>query len=94
MKKWTLDSIRCLSLVSVSNVAETSQRMEGHTPTEQLSGTFVSENQGKVTCKIGLCDNFLGLRVFFSLHITLGLLEGQTDPYRESYMSDLVQQGV
>ncbi len=36
MKKWTLDSIRCLSLVSMSNVAETSQRMEGHTPTEQL----------------------------------------------------------
>ena len=60
MKKWTLDSIRCLSLVSMSDVAETSQRMVGHTLTEQLSiRYFVSENQGKVTSKIGLCDNFL-----------------------------------
>ncbi len=32
----------------------------------------VSENQlDKVTSKIGLCDNFLGLCVFFSLHIGL-----------------------
>ncbi len=29
---------------------------------------FFSENQG---CKIGLCDNFFGLCVFFSLHIGL-----------------------
>ncbi len=31
------DSIRCLS---TSDVAETSRKMVGHTPTEQLSGTL------------------------------------------------------
>ncbi len=49
------DSIRCLSDVA----AGTSRMMVGHTPTE-LSGTkFVSENQGKVICKIGLGDDFV-----------------------------------
>ncbi len=43
------DSIRCLSLVSMSDVAETSQRMLGHTPTEQLSGTlFQKTRQGNL----------------------------------------------
>ncbi len=54
------------------DVAETSQRMVGHTPTEQLSGTlFQKTMQGKVTCKISVCDNFLGLCVFLSQHIGL-----------------------
>ncbi len=47
MKKWTLDSIRCLSLVSMSDVAETFQRMVGHTPTEQLSGTLFQKTKAR-----------------------------------------------
>ncbi len=62
--------------------------MVGHTPPQQLY--FVPENQGKVTCKISLCDNFLGLCVFLSQHTTCSLhayihLQWQTDPYRENY---------
>ncbi len=44
MKKWTLDSIRCLSLVSMSDVAETSQKMVGHILLHRaaISGTLGS----------------------------------------------------
>ncbi len=62
MKKWTLAlfvDVRCSRNFSKDG---------GHTPTEQLSGTLF---QGKVTCKIGLGDNFLGLCVIFSLHIII-----------------------
>ena len=46
MKKWT---IRCL--------AETSRRMVGHTPTEQLSGTFFQKTKAaKLTCVITFLD--------------------------------------
>ncbi len=72
-KKWTLDSIRYSLLVTCVDV-----RCSRNFPKDGRSYSyraairyFVSENQGKVTCKIGLCDNFLGLCVFFSLHIGL-----------------------
>ena len=43
----TLFDIRCLSLVSMSDVAETSQRMVGHTPREQLSGTLFQKTKAR-----------------------------------------------
>ncbi len=36
------DSIRCLSM---SDIAETSRRIVGHTPTEQLSGTLFQKTK-------------------------------------------------
>ncbi len=52
------DSIRCSS-----DVAGTSRRMVGHTPIYiyiyRAIRYFVSENQGKVHCKIGLGDDFV-----------------------------------
>ncbi len=59
MKKWTLDSIRCLSLVSMSDVAETSQRMVGHTPTEQLSGTLFQKTKARSPAKLACMITFL-----------------------------------
>ncbi len=76
--------------------------MVGHTPsyTEYIAiRYFVSKNQSKVTCKISL--HVLGLCVFLSQHnyyttiLVLCIiihLQGQTDPYRESYMFDLIVQ--
>ena len=70
MKKWTLFDSLLVTCVDV--------RCSRNFPKDGRSYSyraairyFVSENQGKVTCKIGLCDNFLRLCVFFSLHIGL-----------------------
>ncbi len=41
------DSIRCLSLESMSDVAETSQTMVYRTPTEQLSGTLFQKTKAR-----------------------------------------------
>ena len=44
MKKWTLTLfVTCVD----SDVAETSQRMVGHTPTEQLSGTLFQKTKAR-----------------------------------------------
>ncbi len=43
MKKWTLTLFVALML----DVAETSRRMVGHTPTEQLSGTLFQKTKAK-----------------------------------------------
>ena len=82
MKKWTLTLfVTCVD----SDVAETSQRMVGHTPTEQLSGTlFQKTKAAKLACVITFLDfvfSFLCIfnRTTCSLHIHL---QGQTDPYR------------
>ncbi len=57
---------------------------------------FISENQGKVTCKIGLGDDFVlrsVLNCSLSLHIGLVVpciyIFKATDPHRDTYMSDL-----
>ena len=47
MKKYVdseTDSIRCLLML---DVAETSRRMVGHTPTEQLSGTLFQKAKAR-----------------------------------------------
>ncbi len=49
------DSIRCSSDVA----AGTSQRMVGHTPTELSRTLFQKIKAMKVTCKIGLGDEFV-----------------------------------
>ncbi len=66
------DSIHCLSLVSISDVRRKKFPKDDRSYSYRAAiRYFVSESQGKVTCEIGLCDNFLGLCVFFSLHIGL-----------------------
>ena len=53
---------------------------------------FVSENQGKVTCKISLRDNFLGLCVFLSQHILVPciyIFRGKQIHTEKIIMSDL-----
>ena len=63
------DSIRCLSLVSMSDVRSKKFPKDDRSYSYRAAiRYFVSENQGKVTCKISLCDNFLGL-VFSFLSI-------------------------
>ncbi len=45
MKKWTLTLF--VACCHVADVAETSQRMVGHTPTEQLSGTLFQKTKAR-----------------------------------------------
>ncbi len=72
MKKWTLTlfvDVRCICSRNFSK--------DGRSYSYRAAiRYFVSENQGKVTCKISLCDNFLGLvfsayRTTCSLHLHL-----------------------
>ena len=64
MKKWTLTlfvDVRCICSRNFSK--------DGRSYSYRAAiRYFVSENQDKVTCKISLCDNFLGL-VFSFLSI-------------------------
>ncbi len=62
MKKWTLTlfvDVRCSRNFSKDGRSYSYRAAIRY---------FISENQGKVTCKISLCDNFLGL-VFSFLSI-------------------------
>ena len=80
------DSIRCLSDVAAKFPKGRSYFYRA------AIRYFVSENQGKVTCKIGLGDDFLfrfvlivpdlfsAYRTSCSLHIHVHL-QGQTDPH-------------
>ncbi len=98
MKKWTLTLfVACHLCQCQMYIAETSQRMVGHSYSYRAAiRYFVSENQGKVTCKIGLCDNFLGLCVFFSLHIgpCIYIFKGKQIHTEKVICLILVQQGV
>ncbi len=69
MKKWT----RTLFVACVDVRCSRNFPKDGRSYSYRAAIRYsVSENQlDKVTSKIGLCDNFLGLCVFFSLHIGL-----------------------
>ncbi len=97
MKKWTALTLfvacdLCRCQMCSRNFPKD---VRSYSYTEQLSGTLFQKTKARVTYKIGLCVitfldfvfSFLCIyRTTCSLHIHL---QGQTDPYRESYMSDL-----
>ncbi len=68
MKKWT----RTLFVACVDVRCSRNFPKDGRSYSYRAAiRYFVSENKGKVTCKISLCDNFLILCVFLSQHIGL-----------------------
>ena len=101
MNKWTLTLfVACVDVRCSINFPKEDGRSYSYRAAIRY---FVSENQGKATCKIGLCDNFLGLCVFFSLHVCnlVGLLvpciyifKGKQILTEKVICLILVQQGV
>ncbi len=63
MKKWTL-SLTLFVAVDVRCSRNFSKDGRSYSYRAAIR-YFVSENQGKITCKISLCDNFLRLCVSF-----------------------------
>ena len=72
------DSIRC---VSIQMLTETSRRMVGHTPTEQLSGNLFQKLAHVIIFLDFVFSTTCSLHNFF--------FKGKLHAYRESYMSDL-----